>query len=71
MTWKEAQQAFKDQAPVVYDNRSVGATDIVCPYICEITLHRREDGAIIHVVGALDKNMNCLYKDTPEHFTRR
>lgn len=44
MTWKEAQQAFKDRVPVVYNDRTV---------------------------GAMDKNMNCVYKNTPEHFTRR
>lgn len=71
MTWKEAQQAFKDKVPVVYNDRTVGAVDIVCPYIYEIALRRMDNGEIMHVVGAMDKNMNCVYKNTPEHFTRR
>lgn len=71
MTWKEAQQAFVDQVPVVYVNKTVCRDPIVCPKIVEITLWRREDGTITRVVGALDKNLNCIYRDTPDKFTRR
>ena len=71
MTWKEAKQAFADNAPVTYQNRTICSTPIECPRIAEITLYRRQDGQIVQIVGAMDKNENCIYRDTPDKFTRR
>ena len=71
VTWAEAQQAFKDNAAVDYLNRTICRTPIECPRIAEITLYRREDGQIVRIVGAMDKNKNCIYRDTPDKFTRR
>lgn len=71
MTWKEAKQAFTDNAPVTYQNRTICSTPIECPRIAEITLYRRQDGQIVQIVGAMDKNENCIYRDTPDKFTRR
>lgn len=71
MTWKEAKQAFVDNIPVVYENRAVRSGTIECPRIAEITLCRRQDGQIVQIVGAMDKNENCIYRDTPDKFTRR
>ena len=71
MTWKEAKQAFVDNAPVIYHNRTTCSTPIECPRIAEITLYRRKDGQIMQIVGAMNKNENCIYRDTPDKFTRR
>lgn len=71
MTWEEAQKAFREQVPVIYENRTVCYGPIVCPQIVEITLYRRQDGMIIRIVGAMDKNGNCIYRDTPDKFIRR
>ena len=71
VTWAEAKKAFEDNASVDYLNRTICRTPIECPRIAEITLHRREDGRIVQIVGAMDKNMNCIYRDTPDKFTRR
>ena len=71
MTWKEAKEAFTNNEPVIYNNKVVGAREIECPRIAEITLHRRQDGRIVQIVGAMDKNENCIYRDTPDKFTGR
>ena len=71
MTWKEAQEAFEKNEPVIYNNRTICSTPIECPRIAEITLYRRQDGQIVRIVGAMDKNENCIYRDTPDKFTRR
>lgn len=71
MTWKEAKQAFVDNVPVIYENRTIRGGTIECPRIAEITLYRRQDGQIMQIVGAMDKNENCIYRDTPDKFTRR
>lgn len=71
MTWAEAKQAFVENAAVTYMNRVVCHEPINCPRIAEITLRRRQDGTIIQIVGAMDKNENCIYRDTPDKFTRR
>lgn len=71
MTWREAQQAFKEQVPVVYHNRTVTPEPIVCTRIAEIAVRCSIDGKITRVVAGMDRNENCLYKDTPEYFTRR
>lgn len=71
MTWAEAKQAFIDNAAVTYMNRTVCQAPIACPRIAEITLYRNKDGSIVQIVGAMDKNENCIYRDTPDKFTRR
>ena len=71
MTWKEVQEAFEKNEPVIYHNRTTCSTPIECPRIAEITLYRRQDGQIVRIVGAMDKNENCIYRDTPDKFTRR
>lgn len=71
MTWAEAKQAFMENAAVTYMNRMVCHVPIECPRIAEITLRRCQDGRIIQIVGAMDKNENCIYRDTPDKFTRR
>lgn len=71
MTWKEAKEAFADNAPVIYYNWVVCHDPIECPRIAEITLYRRQDGQIMQLIGAMDKNENCIYRDTPDKFTRR
>ncbi len=71
MTWAEAQQAFRDQVPVIYENRTISRGTITCPRIAEITLYRNSKGEILRIVGAMDRNENCIYRDTPDKFTRR
>ncbi len=71
MKWAEAQQAFRDQVPVIYHNRVVTRDPIVCTRIAEIAVRCNLDGKITRIVGGMDQNENCVYHDTPEYFTRR
>lgn len=66
MTWKEAQDAFKKQVPVIVKIHTGG--DILCPRIAEISLRCSRDGQIARVVGAMDRNENCIYHGPPDQF---
>lgn len=71
MTWEEAKKAFADNAAVVYLNPVICREPIVCPRIAEITLYRGQDGQVKELIGAMDRNENCVYRDLTKFFTRR
>lgn len=70
MTWEEAKQAFRDQIPVIYHNRTITRDEITCTRIAELSLRMSKTGELTRVVGGMDRNENCIYRDTPEHFDR-
>lgn len=69
MTWNEAMAAFKAQTPVIYENQAYRTGKIRCTRIAEMTLYMTEDGKMTKIIGGMDKNENCVYRDIPEKFT--
>lgn len=67
MTWKEAQEAFKQQVPVVF--HPITGRDILCTRIAEISLRCSRDGKTVRVVAGMDRNENCLYRAPAERFS--
>ena len=67
MTWKEAQDAFRQQVPVLYLCERT-PEPIVCTRIAEIAVRCDRYGNRRRVVAGMDRNENCLYHDDPEKF---
>lgn len=67
MTWDEAMDAFLSQHPLTWVTRY---GRIPCLRIWEIGLRMDEHGQLTQIIGAMDYNQNCIYHDTPEHFTQ-
>lgn len=64
MNWKEIKQAFKDQAPVLYRDRS-GV--IRCKNIEQIGM-KCVNGRFFQFAAGRDMQSNCLYFAPPESF---
>lgn len=70
MNWAEAMKAFEAQVPVIYHNPVSTREPIQCTRIAEIAVRIDLNGNKTRVVAGMDRNENCLYKDTPEYFRR-
>lgn len=68
MTWREAQQAFVKQVPVVMSNPSVHRKPIRCSRISELIVRMELNGEKHYIVGGMDPNENAIYCGAPELF---